>query len=137
MVLFTLAKQLTWTGCAVIFCVPRTLGALMHSILDDCRIHNANDLSIKNTSYENIKKNVSKNIKHHLWWQWFICYSKSKLFFFIKLDWSYKVVVFCTCTSTLLEKICGNISKSIQQWPCDWMTYELINLVYIIVFLKK
>lgn len=63
MILFTLATQLTWTGCAVIFCVPRTLGALIHYILDVCRFHNANGLSLKHTSYENTKKNVSKNMR--------------------------------------------------------------------------
>lgn len=56
MVLFTLATQLAWTGCAVIFCVPRTLGALTHSTLDVCRVHNANGVSLKHTSYENTKK---------------------------------------------------------------------------------
>lgn len=79
MVLFTLAKQLTWTGYAVIFCVPQTLGALIHYILDVCRFHNANGLSLKHTSYENTKKNVSKNMRPYLWRRWYICYSKSRI----------------------------------------------------------
>lgn len=73
MVLFTLAKQLTWTGCAVIFCVPWTLGALIHYILDVCRFHNANGLSLKHTSYENTKKKMFQRI-------WDLIYGDNDIF---------------------------------------------------------